>query len=285
MENLKQDVQAALDAGAALGEIRVPQQNEEGTVPFVVVPAGYAVKDIEKLLLHPTRKRGNVTLLDASSFIDYTKKHAITDTSAIYADVDYEAGRYGLVAVLNDHGTEHDYAMWGDFRASLTPMLSLEWKRWKGNNHKAMPQADFAAFIEDNLGDIATVDGMPTGSDMLNMALAFQMNSDKRFKKVIDLQGGGTNLEFVDQADEETTSKMQFFKRFTIGIPVFQGATDGYPIEARLKFRMNGGALSFWYELVRPDRVFKTAVSSEIAKIKEETGLMVLFGVPSSAKE
>lgn len=270
------NAQTILDAGAALtGPRAVPGENG---VPFVVVPPGYQVSDVEKMLAAPTRKRGAVTMLDASSFIEYVNKHGCQDETVVYADVDYEAGKYGLLAVINDHG-ETD-PTWRDHRASLSPILSLEWKRWKGLDGKQMAQADFAAFLEDNMGDIATVAGMPTGKDMLEMALAFEANSDKRFKKKIDLQGGGQHLEYVDQADEATSTKMRFFERFTIGIPVFQGSTDGYPIEARLKFRMANGGLSFWYELVRPDRVFKTAVATEIDKIKSATGFMVLFGRP-----
>lgn len=277
--NQDTNLQVVLDAGAAMAEPRMPPHGEslaDARIPFVVLPPGYSTGDLEKLLAQPTRKRGHVALLDADSFVWYVKKHAVDDVTLIYANVDYEASRYSLVAVIDDHSSDEPY--WREFIATLTPIQSLEWKRWAGNNKKAMAQADFAAFIEDNLGDIASVDGMPSGKDMLEMSLAFEANSDKRFKRKLDLQGGGTHLEYVDQADEATSSKLRYFERFTIGIPVFQGATDGYHVEARLKFRMNGGALSFWYELVRPDRVFKTAVSGEIAKIRDSSGVPVVFG-------
>lgn len=268
------NAQTILDAGAALADTKVFGKG----IPFVVVPPGYQTQDVEKMMPMPIRKRATVTMLDAPSFIEYVNKHGCQDETVVYADVDYEAGKYGLLAVINDHG-ETD-PTWRDHRATLLPIQSLEWKRWKGADARAMPQADFAAFLEDNLSDIATVAGMPTGKDMLEMALAFEANSDKRFKKKLDLQGGGAHLEYVDQADEATSTKMRFFERFTIGIPVFQGATDGYHIEARLKFRMSGGDLRFWYELVRPDRVFMTAVAAEIEKIKTATGFMVLYGRP-----
>lgn len=272
------NAQTILDAGAALAKARLPEMDATNSTPFVVVPPGYQVQDVEKMLPAPTRKRADVTMLDAPSFIEYVNKHGCQDETVIYSDVDYEAGKYGLLAVINDHGGTDP--TWRDHRASLSPIKSLEWKRWKGNDSKTLPQADFAAFLEDNLSDIATVAGMPTGKDMLEMALAFEANSDKRFKKKLDLLGGGAHLEYVDQADEATSTKMRFFERFTVGIPVFQGATDGYHIEARLKFRMANGDLRFWYELVRPDRVFKTAVATEIDKIKAATGFMVLFGRP-----
>ena len=275
------NAQTILDAGAALTGPRLATNTvDENGVPFVVVPQNYAVHDLEKLLPQPTRKRGTVIMLDGASFIEHLKKHGEPGETVIYADVDYEASKYGLVAVINDHSD--DTPQWRDHRATLEPIKSLEWKRWTGKNSVAMPQADFAAFIEDNMGDVASVDGMPTGKDMLEMALNFQANSEKRFKKKLDPQGGGAHLEYVDQADEATSTKMRFFERFTIGIPVFQGATDGYHVEARLKFRMTNGDLRFWYELVRPDRVFKTAVATEINKIKEAAGFTVLFGRPDA---
>ena len=73
---------------------------------------------------------------------------------------------------------------------------------------------------------------------------------------------------------------MKVFERFTLGIPVFEGSTSAYPIEARLKYREASGKLNFWYELIRPDRVFKTAVMDELNKIKEATGFPIIFGKP-----
>ena len=61
-------------------------------------------------------------------------------------------------------------------------------------------------------------------------------------------------------------------------IPVFQGSTAAYPIEARLKYRQQSDKLVFWFELIRPDRVFKQAVTDEIEKIHEATGFMLLYG-------
>ena len=159
-------------------------------------------------------------------------------------------------------------------------MTDVEWTRWLGKNKAVMSQADFAAWLEDNLTDIATMVGMPSGADILAMALAFEANSEKRLRSKINLQSGGVSLEFVDQENVETRTTMQFFERFTLGIPVFDGSTSAYPLEARLKYRESGGKLSFWYELIRPDRVFKTAVVDDLQKIKDATGFPIVFGTP-----
>ena len=73
---------------------------------------------------------------------------------------------------------------------------------------------------------------------------------------------------------------MQFFERFTLGLPVFDGSTSAYPLEARLKYREKDGSVKFWYDLIRPDRVFKTAVADELEKINAATGFPVISGKP-----
>lgn len=278
---------AILSAGMTIAMPRSPISEVVGNtinpndgIPYVVIPDGHKIEDLERLLPIPTRHRGKITMLDAESFIAYAKDQGSLKSCKLYADVDYEASKCTIVAVLNDHG--QDDPAWRDHTATFTPKLSLEWKRWTENNgaSKSMPQSKFAAFIEDNLGDIATVSDMPTGSQMLEMALAFEATSEKRFKRRIDLQAGGVQLEYIDKADESTSAKFQMFERFTLGIPVFQGSANAYPMEARLKFRQAADTLSFWFELIRPDRVFRQAVTDEIGQIKEKTGFMLLYGNP-----
>lgn len=156
----------------------------------------------------------------------------------------------------------------------------MEWKRWVGRNKQNFSQTDFATWLEDNLSDIATVSGMPSGADILQMALAFEANAEKRLRSKINLQNGGVQFEFVEDEDKDTRTKMQVFQRFTLGLPVFDGSGSAYPLEARLKYREREGKVTFWYELIRPDRVFKSAVTDELTRIKEATGFPVISGMP-----
>lgn len=278
MENGKPtSVQELLNVGAAFTAHSII----DGGIPYVALPEGYKVHDLEKLLPAPIRKRAKITLLDHDSFIEYVKTHGNPANSALYADVDFDASRYSVVAVLDDNILNPGgLAGWRDHTATLTPKLSHEWQTWTGCNRARSSQSVFAMFIEDNMGDITNVEGFPTAADMLQMALAFESNSNKKFKRRIDLQSGGASLEYVDEQDETTSTKMKFFERFYIGIPVFQGETSAYPVEARLKYRMEDGRLVFWFELIRLDRVFKQAVEDKITAIKKETGFAFLYGKP-----
>lgn len=271
-------IKEAIDAGTLLAGPQVPLMYNDSRVPFVVLPAGCEVEDIEKLLPSPTRKRADVSVTTTDSFIAYSKKHGSLDECVIYAEVDAEKSKCILRALMNDNG--EDAPKWRDHRCTFAPALSVEWKRWIEKNGKQMNQADFATWIEDNLGDIANVPNMPTGAQMLQLALAFEATADKRLKSRINLQSGGVRFEYVEDEDKDTRTAMEVFSRFTLGIPVFDGSTDAYPVEARLKYRDNSGKVTFWYELIRPDRAFKTAVQSSIDRIKAGTGFMLLFGTP-----
>lgn len=283
----KGDIESALRFGAAMGTPRTPVSTDLDAVidtgeatPYVVLPDGYAVHDLEHLLPQPTRKRAKVSVTTHQSFIDYTKRHGSLASCVIYADVDAEKSNCSLVAIMDDHS--EDEPQWRDHRCTFIPRQSVEWARWISKNKVSMSQADFAAWLEENLGDIASVDGSPTGADILKMALAFEATSDKRLKSRINLQSGGARFEYVDDEDKDTRTAMEVFERFTLALPVFDGSSDAYPVTARLKYREKQGLVTFWYELIRPDRAFRTAVQSALDAIKEATGFPIIYGNPGS---
>jgi uncharacterized protein YfdQ (DUF2303 family) len=277
------DAEMLLRFGSAVGVPRSPVTSDleaviepENGIPYLVAPDGYQVHSLEHLLPNPTRKHAMVSVTTTDSFIDYSKKHGSLDECVIYADIDAENSGCKLVAVMNDNGA--DDAKWRDHRCTFEPAMSVEWKRWTDMDKKAMSQADFATWLEDNQGDVRSVNGSPSGADILAMAQAFEINADKRVKSHINLQSGGVRFEFIDDETKDTRTSMEVFRRFTLALPVFDGSNDAYPVEARLKYRDSNGKVTFWYELIRPDRAFKTAVKSSLEKIKADTGFMILHG-------
>ena len=249
------------------------------SIPFVVVPENHRVEDLERLLDKPSRVKAEVIVTEAESFINYVNKHKADTFSMIYADMDSEKNSLSLIAVIDDNGPASN-PCWRGHRCIFTPNLSVEWKRWLSRNKQHFSQTDFATWLEDNLPDIAGVEGMPSGADILQMALGFEANAEKRLRSKINLQNGGVQFEFVEDEDKDTRTKMQVFERFTLGLPVFDGSASAYPLEARLKYREKDGKVTFWYELIRPDRVFKTAANDDLGKIKDGTGLPIIFGRP-----
>lgn len=253
-----------------------------GNLKRVALPPGWTLAerdDDAKLLAAPRRKLAKVRLLDAESFIDYTKRHGSLADSTIWCVADYKNGKVSFTSILNDHGEEESKANWRDHLAAFVPEFSEEWNRWNGHHGKPFTQPEFAAFIEDNLKDIAGVEGSPTGAQMLEMAVTFEANQDMRFKSAIRLQNGGVQMSFVQDDDAQTLQKMSVFDRFSLGFPVFWNG-DAYRLDARLRYRVRDGKLTFWFELIRQDKVLEAATQTLISQIREKTGTPFFFGSP-----
>jgi uncharacterized protein YfdQ (DUF2303 family) len=269
-------------------EMKAPAEigsNVDAAIRRFALPAGWKLeeRDDSKHLAAPLRKKATVRMRTPGDFIEYVKRHGSLTDSTIWCEADYPKGDVAFTAILNDHGEEDAKAAWRDHLARFQPEFSEEWKRWLGMHKKPLSQIDFAAFLEENAKDIAgPTDGQtnqPTGAQMLEMALAFEATQDFRFKSAVRLQNGGQNLSFIQDDDDATLKRMEMFERFQLGIPVFRNG-DAYRIDARLRYRVRDGKLTFTYELVRFDKVLEAAAEGMIQVIRDQTGNPFFFGDP-----
>lgn len=249
--------------------------------PFAAIPDGITLQDQEHLLPRPLRSKGCTQLDDLDSFLGYVnglvQKADPNTTARIYVAADFQKGAMKALAVLNDNLP--GIAGWRDFTASYTPGQTVEWMRWISADRKQMTQLDFAKWLEDNQGDIVAEEGKPSGGEMLKMALSLEANADLRVKSAIRLQSGSYELVAASREDEAATKRMEVFSTFVIGVAPFLFGVK-YRVEARLRYRIKDGTITFWYELVRVDRVLVDAVVGIIEKMREATGLPVLLGQP-----
>lgn len=266
------DFKAAFDAGLAQSEIRTGH----GGTPFVVTPDGSAIRDLESLLPNPKRKRGTVTLHEVESFVSYVNRHKTVDSTMLYGTVP-NITKTVITAVFNDHGDQPADAGWRDHRAMFTPKLTTEAARWNDNNKKQMSQADFAAFLEENLPNIIA----PDGAQVLEVARRLEATTTVQFASATRLDNGNTALKYEEATEARVGEKGELLvpTQFKIGIVLFEGG-PGYELAARLKYRLNGKTLVLWYELVNPHLVIKDAVGEILKAIRSETSLNILVGDP-----
>jgi len=247
----------------------------------LALPPGWTHKNIDEsaLFSQPRRKNATVFPAELDSFVDYVNRHKSGLNTTIWCQADFQEGDVTFTALINDHAGDLQGQQWRDHKAVFDPRKSAEWNIWDERDKEHFSQIDFALFIEDRLQDIAPVEGLPTGTQMLDMATKFEAHQDSRFKQAIRLQSGGVQLEFVQDDDAGTVERMKIFERFAIGIPVFWNG-PAYRIEARLRYRANSGRVVFWYELIRPDKVLEAAAQELIATIKDKTAVPFFFGNP-----
>jgi uncharacterized protein YfdQ (DUF2303 family) len=274
-ENIAQTLARELPKAAIVAKLAVDDLVAHDGITFIATPKGSTVEkhDFESLLPHPRRTKAAAVLNDADSFLAYVQRHA-TARSVCWASFNPQTFTLAFKAVIDEHDKEA--AGWRAHSASYTPDMSAEWKVWAAQNEKPQGQLEFASFIERHEPDIAYLDGYPTSLQMLAMATEFEANSEKRIKSVARLQGGGVRLEYVDDDNDATLSQMKVFERFQIGIPVFW-AGPAYRIDARLKYRHGSGKVSFWYELIRADRVHEAAAKDLIERVRAGLGTVPLL--------
>ena len=244
----------------------------------VALPEGYKIQeiDIEKYLPTPRRKTANVNVEDVDSFLTYLEMHGALNTT-IWVSVDYDASSMYINAIINDNGSAPDAAQWRDHTIKFKPKMANEFLTWIRSDKHKKSQVEFAEFIDSNQMDIVSAEGYPTNGDILQMALNFEAKQDLRFKSSVRLQSGGINMTYVSDDDKGTIEQMKLFEKFALGIPVFLNG-DAYQLEAKLRYRHRDGQVFFWYELVRPDLVFKSACETIIEKIKANCKFPVFFG-------
>ena len=248
-----------------------------GVSHHLVVPQDYVHIDITKYVeeaeVNPNRKRGTVHLQDLASLIDYCKAMSCKDVGFIYADPDSRE----IVAVLNDHRGR--LAGWRDHRASYKAAFTPEFERWLSNSGsaKAKDQTTFAEFIEDNIADISE----PAGAQLLEVATTIQAKTDISFSSARRLDNGQVQLGYTETIDAKAGANgaLSIPREFSLGLRIFKNG-DGYKLSARLKYRLIGGTVKFWYELDRPERAIEDAFSGYIARLREQSGYQVLIGKP-----
>ncbi len=256
----------AFQLGAAICE-----PNMIGLTPVAVLPEGFEATSLEKHLPAPTRSRGITTLRDQASFVAFVKG-LMGDATTVY-------GRYNppqFLAVFNDT-TPVAGPGWQDHRAQYDCPTSVEWNIWKGSDGKRMAQADFAQFIESNLPDINS----PPAADMLEISRSLEAKKKVDFASGIRLSNGQNEITYTEEiTGTAQKGKLSIPEIFTLGIAVLEGGTR-YAVQARLRYRIDGGKLQMWYELVRPHKILEDAVNAVWSEVSEALSAPVLNGAPA----
>lgn len=265
-QNPVNDMDAVLQAGASLGMTKIV-----GDVPFAVVPSGYRLESLEKLLQAPSRQRGTAEVSDADSFIAYVNRHK-GDATDLYFQVNPSPS---FTAVFN--APRPGQPGWSDFRAHYACPLSPAWQTWTAHDGKRMGQEEFARFIEANLPDIV----QPEAADMLEIALSLEAKKKVNFASGLRLSNGANELTYEEQIEGSAAKgKLQIPEKIVLGIPVFENG-QGYSVEANFRYRIAEGKLAMWYELVRTHVIVEDAVAELRKVIDEQTGLVALNGKPA----
>ena len=268
-ENKIGDVQAAIAAGAALGDARTIPDTPGPAGFYTVVPENYRVESLEEFMARPLRIQQKVDLHDAASFIAYVQEFGDHDISRIFFDQEHET----FQVVIDYHGG-NGMPGWCEHVADFTARRSVEFTTWMGQNRKQMTQVDFARFLEDNIPDIVE----PNSAELLQVALNFEAKKTVEFSSGARLNNGQIQFQY-DEIVRGTTQKgtLEVPETFVLGIPIHVNG-PAYRMQVRLRWRLQEGKLAFWYEIVRPHRYVEDALAEIRDRVLKETEIAVLAG-------
>lgn len=245
-----------------------------GNVPFVMVPEGYKVQMLPECLQNdlrdrPHRVKQNVTVLDPASFINYY--HLFADSnSRVFGD----EANLAVSGIIDYHAAGDGAPRWCSHQVRLMLRKSEQWKIWETANNKKMTQVEFAEFLEQHSMDVSK----PSPAEMMEIANDLQAHTEVEFGSGIRQQDGQVKFKYTESTKTSMGGgQVSVPDRFIIQTPPFVGG-DVVPMEALLRFRVNGGKLQFWFTLIRPDAVIRTAFYAANAKISTDLSLTIIYG-------
>ena len=269
--NNHSDAQAAIEAGFALGQTQQALNSlddKPGNIPFLISSQPMNLASVEHFGAAPARMRGNVKCETPDGFVEYVKRYRTPDT-VIFV----RREQADLTAVLDYHqpggtkaGDEIAQPRGGEHRAIVTAKRTPEWARWLGINKQAMSQVDFAAFLEDNLQDIAE----PSGATLYEIARTFRVKKDVTFDSSVNLANGQVQLKYHESVEGGGSSagNVSVPEKFVLGIAPYYG-NQLFKVDVRFRYRLQeGGRLAVWIDIVRLDDLLLQAFDQIVAGVK-----------------
>ena len=252
-----------------------------GNTPYVVIPNDFKVAGLAEFIHNdrserPYRIKQAVEVWDAASFVDYfnafrdasSRVFASVDAATVTASLDYHEFRDSA------EGVESNAPRWGSHKLTLVLKKSPEWLLWTASNKKMMSQDEFATFIEDNAPDIVE----PNAGTLREIASDLHETHEMTFAGKATSPNGSQKLSFT-QENKSTFGKSDASvpESFKIGIPVYTGGGKVQLI-ARLRWRVNGGKASFWYDLLRAPQAELAAFNETRETIQVGIGIAIQSG-------
>lgn len=280
----------------------IPVGLRHGTTPELV--------DLSKLFEpwreHPRRKTGTATAQTLESFIALVNRHK-TDDSAIFADTSWEKPSFQAVIDYHEQNgitvdgaaaqpPENYVGTPGHLRHRIAYAfpLSEEWQAWVKMDGEPMSQADFAAFIEEHIRELASpldtekveierdfMTAVATPADMMKLSRGLQVNVNSVAKAAVTLQTGEGQIAWSEEHNDADGKPLKVPGVFILNIaPFFMG--DKARIPVRLRYRLNGGKVVWSFSIYRPDIHVTERVREDLDRVGRDTGLPTFEGAPES---
>jgi uncharacterized protein YfdQ (DUF2303 family) len=245
-------------------------------------------EEIERFRIDPERRAGLARASTLKSFIDLINYHK-DESSALFAKSEWPAP--ALTAIINYHAVDHT-ARHLDHRIAYEFPVTDEFKAWIDHDAKPFTQGEFAAFVEEHAAELASplpaeksdYGGLfkvafATPTEMVALSRGLQVNVEAVVKNHVTLQSGEGEIVFAEEHLDKRGEKLTVPGLFMVSVPAF---LDGDPIRlpARLRYRVSGGKVSWFYQLYRWKFWLRDRVQQDLREVEQETEINAFEGSP-----
>lgn len=285
-------------SGGTVLKISVPGEGLPDTIPvlFDHRQSGSGLTSLKRFIEEfretPERKKGTARVNTLASFIDLTVRH-MDKHSAIFAQASWPDP--SLTAVLNYNEANDDAegdARWGDHRVHYAFPVTDEFAAWAKQDGQTMSQADFAAFIEEHVFELADADSgertqyealfrtrFASPSQMVELSRGLQVFVSAIAKTNVTLQSGEGEITFAEEHMNHAGQKITVPGLFMVSMPAFLGG-DPVRIPTRLRYRVSGGKIVWLFQMHLWKSVLRERVVADLALASSATKLPTYEGSP-----
>jgi uncharacterized protein YfdQ (DUF2303 family) len=293
------DVQAALATILPLhGAERLPVQSHT----FAVMPEGLKPVSLRALWQEwqpfPERRVGVAHHDTVDSLIAHANRFKDADT-AVFAKLSETDPSFQVVYDYHRQRPpeQEEAARNLKHRAAHKPVISEPWKAWKAIDGKPLGQAEFGAFLEDRILDIApplaeeeaannplvkALGGrIGTQQDLLTASRGMRIKENAEVTSVHMLDTGEVEVAYKTELRTADNQPLRMPTCFAVQTPVYEGGPL-YLLWMRLRFRRQEGEIIWTLVRWRPDMIVRHALTEIAEKIGADTSLPVFIGSPEA---
>lgn len=293
------DIVKALATEAAAPAILNITTNGLGDGLPASIPVAFDRKDqafrsvralLEEQRQFPPRRIGTATADTLESFVNLVNRHK-DDRSALFGHCIWPEPKLTAVIDYDDAGGN---ARNRRHRIVYAFPLTEEFKAWVGLNAKPMDQEVFAAFLEEHAAELAApMDGerseyerlfnekMATPSELVMLSRHLEVFVSAKAKQGIRLQTGERTVEFTEEHQNSKGEKITIPGVFMVSVPAFIDG-ESVRIPARLRYRISGGDIKWFYQLYRWEAFLREQVGADLKTAADETSLPSFEGAPEA---
>jgi len=112
---------------------------------------------------------------------------------------------------------------------------------------------------------------------LLELSRGLQVTEHSKVKTATNLSTGEVQLVYETEHQDQTGQQFKVPNMFLLALPVFEAGAM-YRIPVRLRYRLNGGRVTWAILRHRPELYFENAFNEAVQKVRDETELPVFVG-------